>query len=152
MRCNTGIDPWYLTDQHLIAEYRELPMIIGSLRHNNWQVKSSIPEKLSLGKGHLNFWKNKLYYIRLRHELIKAEMRKRGFKCDNLKIYFDDSPYEFRVNIIGWNPDIQDTNILRVRIEEKLRMKPDWYRYYSKPIYNIDSFIHRMILSPLNRY
>lgn len=137
MRCNTGINPVHLADQHLIAEYRELPMVIGSLRYNDWRIKTPIPNKLSLGKGHLNFWKDKLLYLRHRHNYIKKEMIVRGFKCDALTI---DLSYIDSIFCHDWKPEYEDSKILRNRIIEKFEMKPLWYRYYRNPISDPEEF------------
>jgi len=51
MRCNVGVNPCYLTDQWLIAEYRELPMVIGSLRINNWEIKSAVKSSFTERAG-----------------------------------------------------------------------------------------------------
>ncbi len=51
------IDPIDLTDQHLMAEYRELPMIMGSLRRS-LKSKKGLPKitpKYTLNAGHVTF-------------------------------------------------------------------------------------------------
>jgi deoxyribonuclease (pyrimidine dimer) len=131
MRCNVGVNPEYLADQHLIAEYRELPMILGSLRCNKWVIKSAIPKKFKLNKGHMNFLKEKLLYIQRRHEAVKKEMTYRKFKCDALSIDLEHVPIEF---CNDWNPNINDSLIIRERIIFKLENKPDYWRFRSKKI------------------
>jgi deoxyribonuclease (pyrimidine dimer) len=71
------IKPKQLADQHLIAEYNEILMLLGYVR--KYPSMDSIPEKYCLGKGHIKFFKNKLIYLKKRHEEIKKEMKKRGF-------------------------------------------------------------------------
>jgi len=41
-----------------------------------------VPKDYTLGEGHINFFKDKLKYLKERHELIKKEMRKRGFQTN----------------------------------------------------------------------
>jgi len=70
------INPKKLADQHLIAEYDEILMLLGYVK--KYPRLGKIPGKYSLGKGHILFFKNKLKYLKKRHELIKLEMKKRG--------------------------------------------------------------------------
>ena len=128
MRCNVGVNPRYLFEQHLIAEYRELPMLIGSLKYLNWQIKSPIPERFTLGTGHMNFLKVKLKYIQRRHIEVKKEMERRNIKHDFLSInLINIDPYFCN----DWQPDLIDSNIIRKRITEKILNFPDllWWRY-----------------------
>jgi len=76
-RVNVGVNPLFLSDQHLIAESVEITMITGSFRKNKYTVFSEIPKQFSLGKGHMNFFKNKLLYLRERHEQVNTEMKRR---------------------------------------------------------------------------
>ena len=131
MRCNCGVDPKYLADQHVIVEARELGMVAGSLKYNNMRVVGVIPKKLSLGKGHLNFFKDKLAYLHRRWLLVKAECEARGFNIQ--KPFYDLSlfPVEY---VNDWTPAMSDSMILRERIIEKLNMRPGWYRYHGEYI------------------
>lgn len=129
MRCNVGVNPLYLADQHLIAEYRELPMVIGSLEYWKWQIKSDSLPTFNLGTGHLNFFKNKLLYLRRRHDKVIEEMRLRGFRCDLLRIRVEECPEHLRGD---WNPTIEDSLKIRQRIYERLtsdKHKYSWWRY-----------------------
>lgn len=150
MRCNIGVNPKFLADQHLVAEYRELPMIVGSLRVNDWKIKSDIPNKFTLGKGHINFFKNKLLYIKNRHNAVKEEMEVRGFKNDILCIDLADNNLKQYCN--DWSPSIEDSNIIKNRIEWKLRNKSysfwRYYRYLLK-LEEIEDFIQNINNSSL---
>lgn len=148
MRCNVGINPIYLADQHLIAEYRELPMLIGSLEYWNWDIKTPIPVKFKLGNGHMNFLKKKLLYIKKRHNSVIQEMIKRNFKCDSLTIDLTNIDNSFCGD---WIPNEEDSLLLRQRIEWKLRNKPNYWRYCSKVLSNdeMELFIKNMNESEL---
>ncbi len=146
MRCNIGVNPNYLTDQWLIAEYRELPMVVGSLRVNGWKIKSEPLTVFNLGKGHLNWFKSRLLYLRRRHEEVKKEMILRGFKCDVLNIERDKCPSEFWND---WQPTIEDSLKLRGRLEEKLRANKlpiTWWRYNRVNLSSetVEAFIDRI--------
>jgi deoxyribonuclease (pyrimidine dimer) len=140
MRCNVGVDPDLLVDQHLIAEYRELPMLIGSLRFHGWEIKSPVLEEFNLGTGHMNFLKVRLRYIQRRHVYVKEEMVRRGFKCDALNINLEYIPEQF---CNDWTPSIFDSMKIRRRLSEKLLNYEVPWRYKRR---NLDpSQIHERI-------
>ena len=128
MRANVGIDPKLLADSHLIAEYRELKMPIGSLiYHNDYgKKKLNIPVKFSLKEQHINFFKNKLIYLQRRYKEVVKEMQNRGFKCDIPYPDINVFPKELHND---WIPTLEDSQIIRDRIDYKLRLKPWLYRY-----------------------
>ena len=120
------INPIKLADQHLIAEYNEILMLLGYVR--KYPKVKDIPEKYTLGKGHIKFFKNKLKYIKNRHELLKKEMRKRRF-ATNITINLD----EFNQSLVNdWQPNKDDKKIIRKRLIEKFNLKPDYYKYYKE--------------------
>jgi deoxyribonuclease (pyrimidine dimer) len=120
------IDPKKLADQHLIAEYNEILMLIGHIK--KFPIIYEIPQKYSLGKGHITFFKNKIKYLKERHELIKKEMRKRGFKT-NKKILLSQFKKEQKQD---WRAKKKDLEIIKKRLIQKIRLKPNYYRYYSE--------------------
>lgn len=120
------IEPSKLADQHLVAEYDEILMLLGYIRKH--PLNQDIPKEYCLGKGHMKFFKNKLKYIHHRHELLKIEMRKRNFKT-NITIDLNQFPKEL---INDWKAKPKDYKIIKQRIKEKLRLKPEYYRYYGE--------------------
>ena len=120
------IDPKKLADQHLIAEYNEILMLLGYVRKYP-KVKDQ-PEKYCLGKGHIKFFKDKLKYLKKRHELLKKEMKKRGFKTEKT---IDLSAFDKKLHQ-DWCHDVEDEEIIKKRLVEKINKKPDYYTYYSK--------------------
>jgi deoxyribonuclease (pyrimidine dimer) len=117
------ISPKLLSDQHLIAEYNEILMLLGYIK--KYPSLENIPKEYCLGKGHIRFFKNKLCYLKSRHESIKAEMRSRGFSPKKSltisafgKLYLND-----------WKPRKKDIMIIKNRLASKI--KPD-FRYYSE--------------------
>jgi deoxyribonuclease (pyrimidine dimer) len=118
------INPGKLADQHIIAEYNEILMLLGYVRR--YPEPKNIPEKYTLGKGHIKFFKNKLQYLKNRHELLKIEMKKRGF-ATNITINLS----EFNVKLINdWKPNNKDKKIIKKRLIEKFNLKPNYYKYY----------------------
>ena len=118
------INPKNLADQHLIAEYNEILMLLGYVK--KYPIIREIPSKYTLGKGHILFFKNKLKYLKNRHESIKREMNKRGFNTNKtIKIN------EFDKKLINdWKPNIEDIKIIKKRLINRLSLKPKFYRYY----------------------
>lgn len=125
MACNVGINPKYLLDQQLIAEYRELPMVIGSFRVNGWDIKSDVPQKFGLGKGHINFFKIRLLYLCKRHKEIIKECDRRGFNCTALVMNHLLYPIDY---CSDWSPTIDDSMLIRLKITDKI-----WQKYGKKP-------------------
>jgi deoxyribonuclease (pyrimidine dimer) len=144
MRCNAGINPIYLADQHLIAEQGELMIVIGTLKKNNFINKTPIPPKFKLGTGHITFWYDKLLYLQKRLDALKHEVACRGFKIMDREIELDGVPKKF---INDWTPTLEDSKIVRERIVEKMKAKPlGFWRYYSsKIIENSDSFYENLL-------
>jgi len=118
------IDPLYLADQHLVAEYNEILMLLGYVKR--YPDVTKIPTAYLLGPGHIRFFKDKLLYLQKRHELIKKEMKWRGF-VPTKKIQLT----KFNKELLNdWKPRKQDFSIIKKRISEKIRAKPGFYRYY----------------------
>lgn len=120
------IDPKALADQHLIAEYNEILMLLGYILKHPDPV--GIPPSFLLGPGHMKFFKDKLKYIKKRHELLKIEMRKRGFQT-NKTINLDNFPKKLQND---WKSKPEDIKIIKERIIWKLEQKPEYYRYYQE--------------------
>ena len=125
------VPPRELTDQHLIAEYREIFMVAGSLRRTllskNGFQESRVPKKYTLNKGHVYFFYNKGQYLHKRYLDLISEMKKRGFSpSDNRtfpdKIFINNNLYN------DWMPDRDDLLLIRKRINQKIKMKPNCYR------------------------
>lgn len=129
-----------LADQHLIAEYLEIMMLIGHVKKH--PSINGMPERYKLGTGHITFFKNKLRYLKERHKLIKEEMKKRGFYARKT-IRFNGIDKKL---INNWKPKKDDFNIIEERLIWKISQKPKWYRYYGN-VRNID-FFKDLIVSP----
>lgn len=76
-RINT-LAPSLLTDEWMLAEYRELPRIINKMKAGKQVQISKIPKAYILGTGHETFFYNKLLYLQKRHKQIVKECLKRG--------------------------------------------------------------------------
>ena len=124
------VEPSELTDQHLIAEYREIFMIAGSLKRTlmskSGYDKSKVPKKYTLNKGHVYFFYNKGKYLNNRYQKLILELKKRGFNLSKDRFF----PKEIFINnnlYNDWKPSLDDYIIIRERIKNKISMKPEWY-------------------------
>lgn len=115
-RVNVGLDPKLLSDQHLVAESVEITMITGSLRKDGYVIKGKVPNKFPMGTGHINFFKNKLKYLKRRLDVVNNEMIRRGFN-PGTNIDLNEFPTELHGD---WKPDMNDSMILRVRVADRL--------------------------------
>jgi len=68
------INPGCLADQHLIAEYAEILMLVGYIKKH--PEKDNIPARYTLKTGHMRFFKDKALYLKKRHEQLIKEMKK----------------------------------------------------------------------------
>ena len=126
------IHPEKLSDQHLIAEYREIFMVGSalqrSLKSSNWiKTKATLPKQFTLNKGHVKFFYNKGKYLNNRYLKIIDEMKNRGMNPDPKRKF---KTYQWPKELYNdWVPSKYDLKIIQKRIEEKLNQKPDWYRW-----------------------
>ena len=125
------VEPSELTDQHLIAEYREIFMVAGSLKRTlvskDGYQESKVPVNYKLSTGHVYFFYNKGKYLHKRYDELIREMKDRGFSPS------DDRPFPFSIFSDNglyndWTPTIEDYEVIRQRIAERIAMKPEWYR------------------------
>lgn len=148
-RVNIGINPIYLSDQHLIAESVEITMITGGLKKNNCLIKSEIPQFFNIGKGHINFFKTKLYYLNKRLLAVNNELGNRNIR-HSTKIDLNEFPSELWND---WRPNLEDSKIIRFRIFDRLnyplKARKGFHRYYKKPIENVHDFSCGMLNSEL---
>ena len=126
------IKPGELSDQHLVAEYREIFMVGSSLQRSmkskSWsKTINNIPKNFTLNKGHVTFFYNKGKYLDKRYQKLVNEMKKRGMNPNpGRKFKKDQWPKELYND---WQPKQKDYEIIRKRIDEKVSLKPDWYRF-----------------------
>jgi hypothetical protein len=111
------VHPSLLTRQHLLAEWHEIGRII-TLAEGGVDPKD-IPERYTLGKGHMKFFADKLGYITLRTGWLAKEMRHRGYQADQRK------QIDGVGRVIGlgfgplWQPDKTDLTVNLCRLIER---------------------------------
>jgi len=87
-----------------------------------------IPKKYCLGAGHMKFFKNKVRYLRDRHNKLVLEQARRGFKHNSV---FSLEGFKSE-NLKDWIPTKEDINLNLERIFERINKKRKFYKYYSK--------------------
>ena len=124
-----------LSDQHLIAEYREIPRVI---KQEHIYIGDA-PDRYVLGKGHVKWAIKHGNFCLTRYYYICEEMKYRGFKVNY--------PYEDLAKIaegkqITWYtenyfPTEEEIELSRNRIIEKIEKKHHWYRWTNRfePVY-----------------
>ena len=134
-----------LLDQHLMAEYRELPMVAAALRRSlNAKKFPSIPENYTLNAGHVKFFYNKVNYLRKRYSDLVEDLRFRGYNVDpdsreaNWNV-FDKLPVE------EFTPTIEDMKINADRILLRYEDKPAWYKWYGREVENYREILSEFI-------
>ncbi len=129
------VNPKELSDQHLVAEYREIFMVGSalqrSIRSKTWEItKSKLPDKFTLNKGHVRFFYNKGKYLHKRYLELTKEMKRRGMNPNPNRLFKKEQwPKEYYND---WEPTEIDKKVIRIRIKDKLKEKPDWYRWTVK--------------------
>lgn len=130
------VDPGELSDQHLMAEYREMPMVPAALRRSLRtksvdEVLKSIPKDFTLNTGHVRFFYDKLYYLNVRYHQLVMMLSYRGYTLHwEGRLKLDGIPEVFYGD---YQPTSRDFDIIRERIASKIAMKPHWYTKNKKP-------------------
>lgn len=120
-----------LTDQHLVAEYREIFMVGSSLQRtlrskNAQQTLNNLPQSYTLNAGHVKFFYDKGLYLCNRYRELIEEMIARGMKPDNTRVWKYDQWPNYLFN--DWVPTESERAIARERIALRISEKPGWYR------------------------
>ncbi len=125
------IEPVYLTNRHLLAEYKEITQFMHLAKRSDL---IGLPDDYTLGKGHCKFFFDKGLFIRKRFELLGKELIKRNFAVKEELFY--ERIERIEKSFLVWK-DYQPTakaikiNIERIkqRIENKPQIYPDKDRF-----------------------
>ena len=72
------------------------------------------------------FFYDKGKYLSKRYDDLRLEMKNRGMKPDETRVFKREQWPDELYN--DWTPTVEDQNIIRKRIEERISQKPNWYR------------------------
>lgn len=125
-----------LCDQHLLAEYRELPRVFGLVHKAQDQCympcELDLPDTYLLGTGHVKFFYDKLLWLSWRHIALVNEIERRGFTANftqNLRVVHEDL-YDHWWN--DYTPTPEALALNRARIAERLStMEPRYTNVHS---------------------
>ena len=128
-RINT-VHPSDLTNEWLLAEWRELPRIPNTILAGKAVVNlKAIPANYKLGTGHVLFFYNKLIYLQKRHALICNELDKRNIKRDvNVCVSLDNLNSVHKQALCNdWKPSQADHGVLIERLQERFDLRKKAY-------------------------
>lgn len=150
-RVNVGVDPKYLSDQHLLAEAVEILMVVGALKKQNFTIKKPTPNSFKLGTGHIRFFWDKILFLDRRLSLVKTELNARQMQA-NHSINLSEIPVEL---LNDWSPEEKDLLLLKERITSRLQSPlkggKNFHKYYGSPITNIGEFINNFNSSTITK-
>jgi hypothetical protein len=132
-RINSAIPVKNLTDEHLLAEHREikrLPYQWCKSFHNGYL--SFAPEKFTLGKGHVLFFLDKQSFILKRYIALYDECINRGFNVQNYSENWDYVKPEY---LNDYEPTEEERKLLVERITDRIvNGKKLHYHYYGRQV------------------
>lgn len=76
-----------LHKKHLVAEAHEITRVFGLARKAQFDIlkrRRKLPEHFTMGQGHVLFFYDKLAFISNRYEQLSDEMRRRGYKPNQI--------------------------------------------------------------------
>jgi len=133
-RINSAIHVRCLTDEHLLAEHREIKRLPYCLQK---AIKSgsinNIPEKFVLGRGHVTFFLDKMEFARQRYRAIHTECHLRHFWVEDYEDNFVYGvPDEYQND---YQPTDEERRLLVERITERIMNSPKkMWHYNGDPI------------------
>jgi hypothetical protein len=133
-RINAGIPVECLTDEHLLAEHREikrLPDVIK--RWGNSKRRTPPPSKFTLGKGHVLFFLYKQKFILERYIMLRLECERRGFNVTNYRCNWQNIPMIYFSE--EYEPEREDIELVKTRIISRISTSSkNTFHYYGKQI------------------
>ena len=112
------VDPALLSDQHLGAEYYELPRIFSLVREaiRRGEQPDRQPADFRLGQGHCRFFYPRLGWLQRRYKAIVRECLRRGRKVNFPEPDLSGITEEW---LGDWSPSPEDVALSLERINER---------------------------------
>ena len=132
-RINSAIPVQHLTDEHLIAEHREIKRLPYCLERSlKSRSKRRMTSEFCLGTGHVLFFLDKMKFVYRRYKELYAECCKRGFTGTDYSSNFENVALE---HFNDYVPTSNEREVLIKRITERLKNSPksSWH-YCGKKI------------------
>lgn len=126
-RINSAINVKRLTDEHLLAEHREIKRITDNFikRKNSKQGLNNLPTKFTLGTGHVLFFIDKGGFTLNRYKQLYDECVDRGFNVTD----YSNNWSIYGSNLKDYVPTDEEHSLLVERISERImnNTKPNWH-------------------------
>lgn len=137
------VPPRLLTDQHLMAERKEINQFSGQFKKSISSKsfnRSKLPKSFLLGTGHVKFFYNYGYFLHLRYIAIAEELEVRHGRPYSLN--FSDPWTQLNLSDMykDYQPDEDAYRMIIGRIKDRIYQKPEWYKYYKKQV-DIESYM-----------
>jgi hypothetical protein len=132
-RINSAIPVQHLTDEHLLAEHREIKRLPYCLERSlKSRSKRRMPSEFCLGTGHVLFFLDKMKFVSRRYKELYAECCKRGFTVTDYSSNFERISLEY---LNDYEPTNNERELLIKRITERQNNSPksSWH-YCGKKI------------------
>lgn len=127
-RINSAIPVERLTDEHLLAEHREIARLPYCVEK---AIKSGsinrIPPVFCLGKGHVTFFLDKMNFTFKRYRTLREECLKRGFYTTDYSANWLFVPPTYMQD---YCPKDNDRQLLEERISQRITESPKPYWHY----------------------
>ncbi len=124
------VPPKELCNQHLMAEYREMPRLLKNLksslnRKSSRFSMSEISNEYILGAGHVKFFFDKFQFLYIRHKSITEELLVRNYNLSmpNLSDVFLQVDKKWFNN---YEPSPEALCLNRERIKIRMPKNPMW--------------------------
>ena len=133
-RINANVNPKQLTDQHLLAEIRELARIPNNVKKKIRENKKidNIPIEFCLGQGHVKFFYNKMEFLKDRYLKLHEEAKNRGFSIN----YYNDL-FDFDFSMYGcceFTNKNKANSLIKNRIYKRVVESKQQPRYYKENV------------------
>ena len=130
-RINCAIPVEYLTDEHLLAEHREIARLPWNVSEaiRSGSIKNKVPSKFTLNSGHVLFFVNKNKFTLNRYKEIREECKKRGFNVSDCESNWNTNDCSQYMG--DYTPTQEDKDILIERIELRIKESPKKYWHYN---------------------
>ena len=129
-RINASIKPIELTNAHLLAEIRELPRILNTVKSGKAKIGNKT-DTFKLGSNHTTFFYRRLKYLVNRHKNLVNEAKVRGFNImDYSESYKDIPPHLFN----DWRETKEARELLKERINLRLTESKQTIRFYDRVV------------------
>lgn len=132
-RINSAIPVKNLTDEHLLAEHREIKRLVSYFNKSKLSGSlNKIPDSFRLGGGHVLFFLNKMGFIYKRYLSLYNECLNRGFNVTDYSSNFSEVDGDYFNDYVS---TVRERKLLECRIYSKIKSgKLNYYHYYSSRV------------------